>query len=70
MIWADRIGIVWGLVVLGVCWLMAGGFDWRGYPFSDFVPFCGYMLAIFAAPPWLLLRGVDFICTGAIRHRA
>ena len=60
MILADRLGIVWFCIVVGVVTWMS---LWSPLAPHAFL----HALAVFGGVPWLLFRAVDFIVTGRIR---
>ena len=57
MIWADRVAVVWALLVYAL--YFAGGLtdDAAAWPF----------FFMFVLMPWLLMRGADWIVSGGLR---
>jgi hypothetical protein len=63
MIWADRLALVWG-GLLALAMLLV----WNGPgPVFDNPEFWRN-LAFAAGIPWLVLRSLDFIASGWVRH--
>lgn len=59
MIWADRVALVWALIVWGFVIL-------TGHPEPPY----SVAALIATVVPWLLLRALDFIFMGSIRRNS
>ena len=67
MIWADRIAIVWALVV-ALCVLLASAPHYEA-GFAALVTEGWRIALITVAPVWLLLRALDWMTGGPYRRR-
>lgn len=57
VIWADRVAVVWGVLLCGLYATGALTEDIATWSF----------FALFVLMPWLLLRGLDWIVSGGLR---
>jgi hypothetical protein len=70
--WADRIGFLWAFLVLGLLALGYGTWSTTAHPEGMPWPSVGIWLKFigaFVAPPWIILRTLDFVSNGPIRRR-
>lgn len=67
MIWADRVAVVWAALLWGGMALLAGG---HGHAEDALNIEVIKAVLLLAGVPWLLLRGVDFICGGPARRES
>jgi hypothetical protein len=65
MIWADRVALVWGSLLIAI---MALAWKGPGYLLDDAGVW--YILELAVGIPWLILRGLDIIFTGRLRFGA
>lgn len=66
MIWADRVAVVWAVIVYAILAWLTGSVPHTATPAINDALWLGLVGVIV---PWLFLRGLDWIFSGAIRWR-
>jgi hypothetical protein len=64
VIWADRLALVWGILLIVVMAMV-----WKGPGFLLDDAGIWYILELVVGLPWIVLRGLDIVLTGQVRLR-
>lgn len=65
MIWADRLAIIWFVIIFAVLFMTSGGQSAVSHFWDGWVPIVGWFVLL----PWAVLRVIDAILFSAFRNR-